>query len=74
MVKLNGETIAGMALAGLALIFIYAGSVNNVWRVIIPADLILLGVGAALIALGVVTMKRSSTVHTESHTERRSRY
>ena len=75
MAGLNGETIAGMAIAGLGIVFILAGFANPAWREIYIADYILVAVGAALIALGIVTMKRYTTVHTESGSgHRRGRY
>ena len=74
MVRLNGEIIAGMAIAGLGLIFIFAGIVSDAWREIFIADFILVAVGAALITLGVVTIKRAEAVHTESEPGRRRGY
>jgi len=38
MVMINGETITGIALAFLALLFIFAGTVNKVWALLLPAD------------------------------------
>jgi len=56
MEKINGEVITGIAVALLAIIFIYAGRVNDVWRIILPADFIILVLGAAFIALGMWTI------------------
>ena len=70
----NGEIIAGMSIAGLGLIFVLAGMVSDGWREIIPADLILIAVGAGLIALGVRTMRQMTAVHTESETEHHGYY
>jgi nitrate reductase gamma subunit len=69
MERINGETISGIALAFLAILFIYAAQVNAVWAVALPADYVLLAVGIALIVLGRYTTmntNRSST-HTEEH-------
>ncbi len=73
MVRLNGEVIAGMAIAGLGLIFIFAGFINDGWREIFIADFILVAVGAALITLGVVTMKRAETVHSATEPGQRKK-
>ncbi|MDX1373705.1 MAG: hypothetical protein R3321_14625, partial [Nitrososphaeraceae archaeon] len=59
MEKINGETITGIALVFLALLFLYAGSVNEVWAILIPGDYLILGLGIAFIALGVVTVIRN---------------
>ncbi len=69
MERINGETIAGAALAFLAILFIYAAQVNAVWQVALPADYVLLAVGIALIVLGrYTTMKTNRTsTHTEEH-------
>jgi len=56
--RINGETIAGIALVFLSLLFIYAGSVNNIWAILIPADFLILAIGGAFIALGIVTIRR----------------
>lgn len=56
--RINGETITGIALVFLSLLFIYAGSVNNVWAILIPADFLILAIGGAFIALGIVTIRR----------------
>ena len=56
--RINAETIAGIALVFLSLLFIYAGSVNDIWAIIIPADFLILAIGGAFIALGIVTIRR----------------
>lgn len=58
MEAINGETITGIALIFLAILFIYAGSVNQVWALILTADYLILAIGAAFIVLGVMTMKK----------------
>ena len=60
----NGETLAGIALVGVALLFILAATMNEVWAIILPADYLILVIGFAFIALGVVTGLRQS--HEES--------
>lgn len=66
MEKMNGETITGIALVLLALLFIYAGSVNEVWAIILPGDYLILGLGVAFIALGVVTLIRNKNLPQET--------
>jgi putative Ca2+/H+ antiporter (TMEM165/GDT1 family) len=69
MASINGETITGVALAFLAILFIYAGLVNSVWAKILLADYFLLVMGIAFIVLGVLTMRknRRSPVTEHSH-------
>ena len=69
MATINGETITGIALAFLALLFIYAGLVNSVWARILLADYFILAMGIAFIVLGVLTIRknRRSPVSEHSH-------
>ena len=66
METLNGEAITGIALIFLASLFIYAGSVNQIWALILPADFLILAIGGGFLALGIITMKRQKK--TVSHT------
>ena len=59
MERINGETITGIALVILSLLFIFAGSVNKVWAIILPGDYLILILGLAFIALGVYTIIRN---------------
>jgi putative Ca2+/H+ antiporter (TMEM165/GDT1 family) len=59
MATINGETITGVALAFLALLFIYAGLVNSVWARILLADYFILAMGIAFIVLGVLTIRKN---------------
>jgi hypothetical protein len=43
-------------------LFLYAGSVNNVWAIIIPADFLILAIGCAFIALGIITLRRQRSL------------
>ncbi|MBV9668647.1 MAG: hypothetical protein JO327_11025 [Nitrososphaeraceae archaeon] len=67
MERINGETITGIALALLGILFIYAGMVNSVWATIRPAAYLILAIGAAFITLGVweIRKKRTSYVKEE---------
>jgi putative Ca2+/H+ antiporter (TMEM165/GDT1 family) len=69
MATINGETITGVALAFLAVLFIYAGIVNQVWARILLADYFILAMGIAFIVLGVLTIRknRRSPVSEHSH-------
>ena len=57
MEKINAETLAGIALVLLSLIFMLAASMNEVWAIILPADYLILALGFAFIALGVYTTR-----------------
>ena len=59
MEKINAETIAGIAFVLLALIFIFAATMNQVWAIILPADYLILALGFAFIALGVYTTRNN---------------
>ena len=57
MKKINGETVAGIALIFLALLFIMAGTVNSVWALLFWADILILVIGAAFVVLGLWSLK-----------------
>lgn len=69
MVMINGETITGIALAFLALLFIFAGTVNKVWALLLPADYLILAIGGAFIVLGVISIRkyRGGELEEQSH-------
>lgn len=69
--RINGETIAGIALVFLALLFIWASMMNPVWAAILPADYLILAIGFGFIAIGVVSIRNSNR---SSHSERASHY
>ena len=58
MKKINGETVAGIALIFLALLFIMAGAVNSVWALLFWADILILVIGVAFVALGLWSLRR----------------
>jgi hypothetical protein len=58
MRKLNGETITGIALTFLALLFIMAGMLNSVWALLFWADILILVIGIAFMVLGVWTLRK----------------
>ena len=63
MERINAETIAGIAFVTLALIFIFAATMNQVWAIILPADYLILALGFAFIALGVYTTRNNRRKH-----------
>lgn len=68
MGRLNGEIIAGISLAFLGILFIYAGMVNPIWAVGFTAYYVLLAVGIGVIALGFWTAKNEKKhPQTEHH-------
>ena len=60
--RINGETITGIALVFLAILFIYAGRVNSVWATIFPADFLILAIGAACIILGMWDIRKKRRI------------
>ena len=40
------------------ILFLYAGTVNDIWAILIPADFLILAIGCAFIILGVITLRR----------------
>ena len=62
---INGETITGIALVFLALLFIWAATMNAVWARILLADYLILAIGMGFIVLGILTMRRTNRTHSE---------
>jgi LPXTG-motif cell wall-anchored protein len=62
MERINGETITGIALVFLAILFIYAGKVNSVWAMIFPADFLILAIGAAFMILGMWYIRKKRRI------------
>ena len=67
MERINAETIVGITLVLIALIFMFAATMNKVWAIILPADYLILALGVAFIALGVITIRNNNRKH--SHEE-----
>jgi hypothetical protein len=57
--EINGETITGVALIFLAALFLYAGMINEAWSLLIPADFLILAIGAGFLSLGIITLRRN---------------
>jgi hypothetical protein len=62
---INGETIAGIALVFLALLFIWLATMNAVWASVVLAAYLILAIGMGFIVLGVITMRRANRMHSE---------
>ena len=67
MATINGETITGIALSFLAILFIYAGLVNEVWAKLLLADYFILVMGIAFIALGLYSIRKHRTSRVKEH-------
>ena len=59
MKTLNGETITGIALIFLAILFLYALGKPSLGSNS-PADFLILAIGGGFLALGIITMKRQT--------------
>ena len=59
MERINAETIVGITLVLIALIFMFAATMNKVWAIILPADYLILALGFAFVALGVITTRNN---------------
>jgi hypothetical protein len=62
---INGETITGIALVLLALLFIWAATMNAVWARILLAAYLILAIGLGFIVLGIITMRRKNRPYSE---------
>jgi hypothetical protein len=71
---INGETITGIALVFMALLFLWAATMNDIWARILLADYVLLAIGAGFIILGVITIHRANHAHTEEESGHSRRY
>ena len=58
--RINGETIAGIALVFMALLFWWAGTQNSAWATIVLADYLLLAIGVGFIIVGVMAIRRTN--------------
>ena len=67
MTKINGEIITGIALIFLALLFISAAAVNSLWKMILPADFLLIALGVAFVVLGLWGLKKFRKKSIQEH-------
>ena len=56
--EVNGEAITGIALIFLSLLFLFAGVINEVWSLLVPADFLILAIGIGFLSLGIITLRR----------------
>lgn len=63
--RINGETIAGIALVFMACLFLWAGTQNEVWASIVLADYLILTFGVGFIIVGVMAIRRTNSPHSE---------
>lgn len=62
---LNGEVIAGISLTLFGIMLWVYGTVNQVAAVLIPADMIIIGIGIAVIVVGIFTNRKNAVIHSE---------
>jgi hypothetical protein len=62
---LNGEVISGISLTFFGIMLWVYGAVNQVAAVLIPADMIIIGVGVAVIVVGIFTNRKNAVIHSE---------
>lgn len=58
--RINGETITGVALVFMALLFLWAGTQNPVWASIMLADYLIMAIGVGFIIVGVMAIRRTN--------------
>jgi hypothetical protein len=59
----NGEVISGISLTGFGIILVVYGMVNQVAAILIPADIMIIGIGIAVILVGVFTNRKNTIIH-----------
>ena len=62
---LNGEVISGISLTFFGIMLWVYGTVNQVAAVLIPADMIIIGIGIAVIVVGIYTNRKNAIIHSE---------
>jgi uncharacterized membrane protein len=58
--RINGETIAGIALVFMGLLFVWAGMQNAVWASIVLAAYLIIAIGIGFIIVGVMAIRRTN--------------
>ena len=58
--RINGETITGIALVFMGLLFVWAGMQNAVWASIVLAAYLIMAIGAGFIAVGVRAIRQTN--------------
>ncbi len=67
MERINGETLTGISLIVLSILFIGAAQVNAVWALVVTVSYMILAFGLAFLALGIVTLVRNRNKPEEKH-------
>jgi hypothetical protein len=62
---LNGEVISGISLTFFGIMLWVYCTVNQVAAVLIPADMIIIGIGIAVIVVGIYTNRKNAVIHSE---------
>jgi len=60
---LNGEIISGISLTIFFIMMVLFGIVNQVAAVLIPADILIICIGLAVIVVGVLTNRKNPLIH-----------
>ena len=60
---LNGEIISGISLTIFGIMMVLFGIVNQVAAALIPADILIIGIGLAVIVVGVLTNRKNPLIH-----------
>ena len=60
---LNGEIISGISLTIFGIMMVLFGNVNQVAAVLIPADILIICIGLAVIVVGVLTNRKNPLIH-----------
>jgi hypothetical protein len=60
---LNGEIISGISITVFGIMLFLYGMINEVAAILIPADIMIIAIGIALIILGVITNRKNTVIH-----------
>ena len=63
--RINGETITGIALVFMALLFLWAGMQNPVWASIMLADYLIMAIGVGFMIVGIMAIRRTNQPSSE---------
>ena len=58
--RINGETIAGIALVFMGLLFVWAGMQNAVWASIVLAAYLIIAIGIGFMVVGIIAIRRTN--------------
>lgn len=58
--RINGETITGIALVFLGLLFVWAGMQNAVWASIVLAAYLIIAIGIGFVVVGIIAIRRTN--------------